>query len=287
MDNPVIERIWQRLHKKDKNYIAFFCGETGSGKSEGSISLSLAVDPEFTIEHCVFSIEDLLNLLNCDTPDRGEFVVVEELGVNADRQKFFSIQNKAFAYVTETFRHLNLGLVLNAPGLNLIDSRVYKLGHQYFETCGIDYKRKICTCKVFDLQYNPFMDKVYAKYPRFRINRETVVIERMEFEKPPYAIIREYKKKKLEFTRNLNRSLELEIANSKIDKSAKPKDLSSIVEEILRHPEGIVSSWRGRACVSHSLIMAQFHLGEPSARAAKKLIEFKLNQKRDEKVNNV
>ena len=50
--------------KKNRNLIALFIGDTGSGKSLSSIRLAERVDPNFNVDRIVFTVDDFLALVN-------------------------------------------------------------------------------------------------------------------------------------------------------------------------------------------------------------------------------
>ena len=273
--NPIFKRIYKRLHELDKNYLAIFCGQTGSGKSESCIELARNIDDNFSSENIVFSVEEFFELLNSGTLKKGACIVWEELGVSADSRNFFSLQNRAITFVFETFRHYNLAVLMNVPGLGMIDSRVRKLAHQYFETMSINRSRKVCKCKVFDIEYNPRLDKTYYKYPRIYVGGEVVTVENMEFSKPPDYLVLPYQKMKGEFTKTLNMGLAESLKTAKIDKTVRTLDIGDIVKTVLADKDKFVHVYHGEDRVKASLLMAEFNIGKVSAEKCKSAIELK------------
>jgi len=274
--NPIVKRIKNRLHKRDQNYLAIVCGATGSGKSEVSIELARLISPKFTSAHIVFTVEEFFLLLNSGKLKRGDVIVWEEIGVAADNRQFFTLQNRAITYCFETFRWLNLAVIMNLPGLGMVDSRVKKLAHQYIETVKINRKKRLCRCKLMDIEYNPRIDKLYFKYPRIVINEEIFLVDSIDFNKPPDYLVIPYKKKKKKFTETLNLNLSKEIETSKIDKSQRVVDVSSIVKEVLADRKRFVHRWGGRGRVKPELIQARFNTGLGTARKAAAAIEDEL-----------
>ena len=275
--NPLVRRILKRLHVRDMNYLALVCGGTGTGKSETSLELARLIDPNFRVGQIVFSVEDFFNLLNSGRLKRGSAVVWEEMGIAADSRMFYSLQNKAITYCFESFRWLNLAVIMNLPGLGMVDSRVKKLAHQYFETQKIDYTRKICRCSLFDMQYNPRMDKIFFKYPFFWVDGQKIRADSIDINKPPDELVKKYKRIKKMFSKKLNLDLEAEIEDSKIDKTIKTADVGYIVKEVLRRQKRYVHDFAGKQTVKTSLIQAQFNVGFVTANKAKAALELALN----------
>ena len=57
--------------KKNRNLIALFIGDTGSGKSYSSIRLAETIDPGFSVDRIVFTVEDFMKLINSGLPSIG------------------------------------------------------------------------------------------------------------------------------------------------------------------------------------------------------------------------
>jgi len=274
--NPIFRRVWNRLHKEDKNYLAIFCGQTGSGKSESCIEFARNIDPNFSPKNIVFSVEDFFALLNSKKLKPGSAIVWEELGVSADSRTFFSLQNRAITYCFETFRYLNLAVLMNVPGLGMVDSRVRKLAHQYFETITIYRRRKVCKCKVMDMEYNPRLDKIYFKYPKIYLEDSLVKVSSLEFNKPPDSLVVPYLKMKKRFSSELNLNLEKSMADAKIDRTSRTVDIGEMVKEILENKNDFVHVYGGRDRVKASLLQAHFNLGKVTAEKIKSAVEMKL-----------
>ena len=53
----------KRRIKQNRNLIGIFVGDTGSGKSLSSISLAEQIDPDFSVERIVFTVQELITLV--------------------------------------------------------------------------------------------------------------------------------------------------------------------------------------------------------------------------------
>ena len=274
--NPIIQRMRNRLLCYDRNLLGIFAGPTGSGKSESALRLALLLNPDFTTDHVVFTVEDFFSLLNSNTLKAGDVIVWEEMGIAADSRTFFSLQNRAITYVFESFRFKNLAVLMNVPGLRMIDSRVQRLCHYYFETVKIMRRKKLCRNKVFELQYNGRNNKIYFHYPEVVLDGVVKRVEALDFLKPPDYIVEPYLDLKRKFTEELNIGLELQIKDAKIDKSSKPKDVSAIVAEVVSNPGDYIHIRGGERRVKVGLIQGIFDVGRPTAAKARDLIEHKL-----------
>jgi len=243
----------------------------------------MILNPDFLLEHVIFTVEDFFKLLNSGTLKRGDVVVWEEMGIAVDARTFMGLQNRCVSYVMEGFRFKNLGVIMNLPGLGMVDINVRKLSHQYFETRSINRKNKTCRCSVFDLQYNPRLDRIYAKHPIVYIKGHPVMVEHLNIPKPPDKIVKPYKKIKAEYIDKLNIDLEKQIEESKKDKTSKPKDVTGILEDVLgkqdEYSDDLIETLKdGKLKVDHELLSGLYDVGLPTARKAKKLLEYELNK---------
>lgn len=209
----------QRI-KKNKNFLLFISGSTGSGKSWSSLAIAEMVDPEFNIDRVVFTALELMELINHGKLKRGSAIVFEETGVELSNKNWQSVFNKMISYLLQTFRHRNFILILNAPFLDFIDSSMRKLFHGELRTVSINRKKNTVKMRPLLLQYNSRLKKHYFKYLRIRTPKGIVPIARWNIPRPSSKLIREYEVKKRRFTDALNREI---LEQLKKAKNAKPK----------------------------------------------------------------
>ena len=226
-----ITYIKQRI-KKNKNFLGFIGGQTGSGKSWSSLRIAEELDPEFNIDRCVFGGLELMNLINSDKLKRGSVIVFEEAGIEMNSRNWQSITNKMLNYLLQTFRHRNFVLIFNSPFMDFIDNATRKLFHAEMLTVGIDFKKKQTKLKAQLLQYNSRMQKFY--YHRLKVIKAegNIPINIWRVDKPSDDLLEAYEKKKLEYTNRLNQKIyeELEAVQNK-DK--KKKDLTEVQQDTL------------------------------------------------------
>ena len=148
-----ISYIKQRI-KKNKNFLGFVSGPTGSSKSYSSIRIAEELDPDFNIDRIVFGGLELMNLINSGKLKSGSAIVMEEAGVEMSHKNWQSVTNKMLNYLMQTFRHRNFILILNSPYMDFVDASTRKLFHAEFSSMGIDYKKNEARLKPVFLQYN-------------------------------------------------------------------------------------------------------------------------------------
>lgn len=224
-----IRYIKQRI-EKNKNFLCFIGGQTGSGKSWSALSICQQLDKEFNIDRCVFSGKDLMQLINSGGLKKGSCVLFDESGIDLSNRNWQSTLNKMLNYLLQTFRHRCIVLFLTSPYMDFLDASTRKLMHAEFEMIGINFKENTAKIKPKLIQYNGRTGKYYFKYLR-RITKEGVIpIVSWSIIKPTNDLIKDYEVKKLEFTTQLNQKIEL--ALEKLEEKPKPKPLTKKQEEI-------------------------------------------------------
>lgn len=231
--------------RKNKNFIVFISGPTGSSKSWTSLSIMRMVDSTSTIDNVVTSPKELMTLINSGKLKSGSCIVVEEAGVLQSARSWQSVINKAINFLLQTFRHRNFVLIMNSPYVDFIDSQTRRLFHAEFKTVGIDYKNQVSILKCYCLQYNSRTKKTYYKYLRAKEEgvRGFLPVTSWKVPKPDDELIKLYEAKKLEFTTQLNERIldEIEKADSsgKKDKKGSLSIEQSRVFELLKQKKKV------------------------------------------------
>ena len=158
-----IRYIKQRI-QKNKNFLCFIGGQTGSGKSWSALSICEMLDSDFSIERCVFSGKGLMQLVNSGSLKKGSCVLFDESGIELSNRNWQSTLNKMLNYLMQTFRHKCIILFFTSPYMDFLDSATRKLMHAQFEMVSIDQKEKKGILKPKLIQYNCDMCKYYYKY---------------------------------------------------------------------------------------------------------------------------
>jgi len=212
-----------RLINKHQNAIIVVTGKTGSGKSYVSLRIGelwykYHFSKRLPIEHVCFSIEEVINLLNSGNLKRGDLIILEEAGANLGSLDFQNKVQKVFTYVLQSFRSMNLCLIMNLPYLSMLNKSARLLAHAYFNTEKIDYKKNICKIKPFFNQVNQNSGRIYSKYPKAKINGRVQTIKRFNYSKPSEKLIEEYEKRKNAFVSGLISNFHEDILSKKKDK---------------------------------------------------------------------
>jgi len=189
-----------------------------SGKTWTTMSICESIAKEnktdFNVDNIVFTLKELMALINSDNLKKGSCIIFDEPQVSISNREFMSEANKVFNYLLTTFRHRNLNLFFCTPYEDLLDKASRKLFHAKFEIVSINYKRQTVRVKPKTTEYNSYMQKFYEKYlrvcykPEYSTKYVTKKLMYWDVEKPSKDLINDYEEKKLAFTTNLNRRIQ-------------------------------------------------------------------------------
>lgn len=226
-----ITYIKQRI-KKNKNFLGFVSGPTGSSKSYSSIRICEELDPDFDVDRIVFGGLELMNLINSGKLKSGSAITFEEVGVEMSNKNWQSITNKMINYLLQTFRHRRFILIMNSPYMDFVDASTRKLFHAEFRTMGIDYKKNEAKLKPVFLQYNSRLSKFYYHRLKVITPEGKIPVDIWRVSKPSEPLRKAYEEKKLEYTTRLNKKIVEELEG--IDnKGKKRKELTEVQEDVL------------------------------------------------------
>lgn len=272
-----VARIKARLWTQNKNWLAIVCGETGSGKSYSALSLGSKIGRL----HLVFSPIEFLQLLNSQKLARGDCIIFDEAGVGMAARQWYSIQNQLLGSILQTFRNMNLACIFTTPNLSFIDVQARKLFHCYMETAYIDFEESMAFLKVYQIQVNSRLDKIYYKCPKFFDERGSVLtLTMLGLEKPDDKLVEYYESRKSRFTQNLNRNA-LERFKEQLNKGkgmkggglGEPVDEDKIVSAIVANRSTYYKTYNKREFIDHLVVSNNFNISIHKAQRIVKLIQ--------------
>lgn len=277
--NKFFNKIKARMLFQNKNWLAVVCGETGSGKSYSALQMANIISPRgITIKrNVVFNAVQFLNRIN--NPEglkKGDIIIFDEAGVGMSSREWYSLQNKLFGSVLQTFRNLNVGVIFTTPNLSFIDVQARKLLHNYFETANIDYKEQIAYMKVYNIEHNSRYDKTYFKHPRFQDSNGRIIKTRfLGLQKINEQLAKEYERVKSEYTRNLNQKA-LEELTKKKEKKTKLTNFEEdekIEKDLKKNYKKYVKQKGNRKYLDHPSIMSNYKIAHNRALRIKHNVE--------------
>ena len=235
-----------RVINKNQNNLITIVGATGSGKTYFGLSFAEKLanknKVDFNITHVVFSLPDLMSLINSEKLKRGSVVLFDEPQISISNRDFQSKANKVFNYLLSTFRHLNYTLLFCTPYEDLLDKSTRKLFHAKLLMQSINIKNKTSTVRPYLIEYNSKLGKFYEKFLRVKYKPKGCNIYMMKPLKRwtlPIAsseLLVQYEKKKRAFTKELNIEIESKLQSFNKDgkKGVKARrDLTDRQKEVL------------------------------------------------------
>lgn len=260
--NPLKSYIIKRVMKQNRNYLVAFVGETGSGKSYAAIEFALQLDPTFTIERIVFSVQEFMALINSGLPS-GSVILFDEVGVSMDSRQWYSMINKMMNYVLQTFRHRNLICIFTVPLMKFVDSNARNLMHAYVIMRGVKKSENMAYGSYYMISMNYRTNQVFTKKPRIVSGKEEIRIDYVRFKKPPKAFLAKYEEKRGAFTTQLNEGIEKELGVI-TRKSEKPNQ-EQMVEYVTHHVGEFRRMIGGAPRISAMIIAGKWGIGKDKA----------------------
>ena len=209
--------------KQNKNNLIVITGKTGSGKTWSAISVCEMLSKEngvpFGIDNIVFTLRDLMALINSDKLVKGSSMIFDEPQISISSKEFQSEANKVFSYLMSTFRHRNLSLFFCTPYEDLLDLSTRKLFHTKFTTLSINKNESKVILRPVTLDYNSQQKKFYEKFLRVAYKEEeedeytTHKLTSWGVPKPSPEMIKLYERKKVDFTSELNQDIQQRLEN--------------------------------------------------------------------------
>ena len=231
-----------RTMRQNKNNLVSIVGKTGSGKTYTAISIcEIMAEMDgvpFNIEHIVFSLTELMDLINSDELKKGSKIIFDEPQISIGAREFQSSANKVFNYLLTTFRHRNLTLFFCTPFESLLDKSSRKLFHGRFETMSINRNSNTCRIQPRFIEFADWKPEPYRKQlivlckEGESMNRIAHKVSYWDVPKPSKELIDKYELKKLEFTNLLNKNIAKQL--EKYNDSG--KSITSKEKEVTRKP---------------------------------------------------
>ncbi|MGP6220968.1 hypothetical protein [Caldiplasma sukawensis] len=207
--------VWllQWIHRrieKNRNVIALFVGQTGSGKSYSSIRLAERVDPGFNADRIVFTVQDFVKLVNSDLP-KGSVIVFDDAGLGINAREWQTLSARIFGMLTQGFRYKQIITFITVPDESFIERQSRRLVHIRFEATDVQGMMKMKL-----ISRNPFdPERPLAKYPRIHRGISEIQVKMVRFRLPSKELAEKYEEKKRTFMEQKFREFqeELELLN--------------------------------------------------------------------------
>jgi len=282
MINPIIQDIQNKIYKKGENCLIVVVGEVRSGKSLcGGITLGTDIDPRFSVSKSMtFEMDEFYEIISNPKMTK-RVVVIEEMGLKADKTRFMSTQNKIITHTFMIFGYKQLCIIMTVPSMSYIDSRIEHLINYVFEAKKSYKDGDLLRKTKFKLKryiHNPIVGKTYKKRPLFWVAGKKVIIPYITLKAPPEDIIQEYKIREKKYKDYTTKNLGIELAINKIkDKSEEIIQTDkSIIDEILKKKNEYLTNYKGHLHMSPKLLMGIFKLSRHRSESIAAVINHQL-----------
>jgi hypothetical protein len=205
-----LNKWFERRLARNQNVILVLTGPTGSSKTYNALSTGecwydYRFKRDFPKENICFGVGILAKRIKELEIEglKGQILILEEAGANFGNLDFQNKLSKMFSYILQSFRSLNLILIMTLPVLTMLNKTARQLVHAHFITAGIDYDNEIAKVKPLFHQLNQLSGKSYWKYPRVRIDGRIITLQKLKFNKPSDRLIQEYEELKYNFVSKL------------------------------------------------------------------------------------
>jgi DNA-directed RNA polymerase subunit M/transcription elongation factor TFIIS len=182
----------KRRIMQNRNLIGIFVGDTGSGKSLSSISLAEQIDPGFSVERIVFTVQDLITLVNSGKLKPGSVVIFDDAGLGVNARLWKNQSSVIFGMLTQGFRYMQIILLITVPKIYFIERQSRNLIHVMFESTDVQgiMKPKL----PFPSPYHD--DRIWFKYPQIQRGFKKITIKTARFKLPSQPLMEAYEGKK-------------------------------------------------------------------------------------------
>jgi len=204
--------IVTRTMKKNQSNLIAVVGKTGSGKTWSAMSICEKISKlsgvPFGLDNIVFSLRELMELINSDKLQKGSCIIFDEPQVSISARDFQSEANKVFNFLVTTFRHRNFNLFFCSPFESLLDRTTRRLFLVKFQTQGINFRNGTCRILPKYLEYADNKEEPYRKgmiicFKSNGVNKSEKLVY-WDVPKPSKELVKQYEAKKLAFTTRLN-----------------------------------------------------------------------------------
>ena len=193
-DNPFVDpivleqfkRISIDVKKKDRDWVAVYDGEEGSGKSVLAMQHAKVLDPDFNIDNICFNADQFIDRLK--TAPKHSCILLDEAYNAANSRSALTEVNRAMVSVATEMRQRNLFVLIVLPTFFDLDKyfaiwRCRTLFHVYFDKKTGDRGRYVLfpknSKKMLYLTGKKFYNysKPHSPYPACRFRHEYVINE--------------------------------------------------------------------------------------------------------------
>jgi nicotinamide riboside kinase len=272
--HPFYKDATRRIRNKHQNVLILIVGDPGTGKSLVALKIAQRLDPTFTMENIrervVVEPEQFSQLIAEDGDSKlepGAAVIIDEAGAAAlGARDWYSIGNKMISRILQTFRYRQIILIMTVPNMSFIDIHGRKLINYLIETNKVDFENLRTEARVWKINFNKISGDSEPYRERFRIKDEfgeTVILDRMWFNRVDIKLVHAYEKYADEFKRGITQKALRDIQRVGDKNNKKEFDPKEIAEKILSNRDRY---YKPNAKIDKGMIEIDFGIGENRSR---------------------
>src|SRR3989337_2972665 len=118
---PELDKIINRVTKKDLDWVCVVDGEEGVGKSVFAQQLAKYLDPTFNLDNLVFTADEFIKQIKAPENKKGKAVLLDEAFNSANARASMSEVNRSLAGVATEMRQKNLYVIIVLPSIFDLD----------------------------------------------------------------------------------------------------------------------------------------------------------------------
>lgn len=210
-EGDLLYKFHEARFRANRNFIGVVLGPTGSAKSYTTLRIceieyQRRFNELFPVENITFSIGETMRRIQYikDKGRKGEIIMADDIGAAGfGAMEFQNKSSRMFSYILQSFRSLNIGLLMTLPVLTMLNKTGRQLIHYQLITQGIDYVNKTSKVKPLFHQLNQSSGKSYWKFPNYLIKGKVLKFKRLNYHIPLPELQKKYEEKKLNFITNL------------------------------------------------------------------------------------
>jgi hypothetical protein len=198
-EHRLVKRLWHRIHDQNLNAIIGIYGPPGSGKSYTALRIAELIDPKFTVDNVVFTVQAFNQAINSGQP-RGTAIIGDDFGVAANARKWQSDPNMILSYIAQTFRWKGYCTIITLPDIDILDAQVRRMVHLSLQTISKNEGHQAVICEPRVPRRYMTSKTTYWYYPTTTFQDKDyppgTPIKRVAFHHPDKALCDAYEKRK-------------------------------------------------------------------------------------------
>ncbi len=244
-DYPILSYMWQLVHRYNSNFILLIVGLPGKGKSYAALTLLNAlminhegkkiVNKKNFLNHLGFTFEEFSNKVEKNNR-KGSIIIWEEAATidGANARRFYDEVSIYMSSLFQTMRYKNQIAILTLPSGHYLDKQLRQICHATLNMEGHDDIKSWGKFKLHS--FNPELNKLYSKYPRFYdSNHNLNKITKVFFPKPPKWMLDIYEEKQQAWKNELQKKVNKYIAKKKLEEGLKDKSKLRVMLDITKN----------------------------------------------------